>query len=248
MPKRKETKATKTKTSKIIKSAIAKGKGIAQNQSVVVNILKEKIKAKRTYRRKQKQPTQVFPPVGIYSIPMINAIPPPPQFNQINAIPPPPLFNQINPFPGAGYAIGLPTDNQLSINTIHDGSVSPMTSDGTFDNANRSNDFLNNPFDNTALKTLNEDDMEDIAVRKTIYRKKQNPLGKSPEQITPENAPFKTPRKANRPKEVILREKSEANKRRLVREEQKIERDLQRITNEQEKLLKKNTPKKPPFL
>ena len=85
----------------------------------------------------------------------------------------------------------------------------------------------------------------DIGVRKTIYRKKQNPLGKSPEQITPENATLKAPRKANRPKEVILREKSEANKRRLVREEQKIERDLQRITNEQEKLLKKNTPKNP---
>ena len=56
MPKRKETKATKTKTSKIIKSAIAKGKGIAQNQSVVVNIHKETQKeltdANQNYPRK----------------------------------------------------------------------------------------------------------------------------------------------------------------------------------------------------
>ena len=268
MPKRKETKRTKTKTTRIVKSAIAKGKGIAQNQSVVVNIQKEK--AKRTYRRKPKQPSQVFSSLGTSTTTLTNPIPPPTQ------------YNQINPFPGVGLRIGLPTDNQLSINaipkysnTVNDGSVSPISNESTFDNANRSNDFINNPFDNTA-KQMDESDISvfesDIPVRRIITRKKQI---NSPAPMLAV-AVVKPPRKIRGPQrnsqEMLMAIQQDAirrqekvdeatqraekqvtktrapNRPREVIQKENEDKELRRQAREQKKRDDATTPKKPPYL
>lgn len=161
MTKRKETNQKK-KTSKIVKSAVAKGKGIAQNQSVVVNIQEKK---KRTYKRKPKisATSQVAQSAFNYGTsamnttmfqqPLSNIVPQPPEFR--NQVIPAPIRQSINndfTEPAFGRHMLPPLSR-----TFDDDEISVITTPpDLFDKASKSKNFI------SSMHAIDDDDFNTI--------------------------------------------------------------------------------------
>jgi hypothetical protein len=233
MPKRKETKRTKTKTIRTVKSAIAKGKGIAQNQSVVVNIQKEK--AKRTYKRKPKISATSQVPQSAFNYgtsamnttmfqqPLSNIVPPPPEFR--NQVIPAPMRQSIN-----NNVTEQPFGGQFNYPTIQP---------DLFDVSNRSNNFIN------SFQGIYEDDFNDsdssskeksIRVRRLINVRRNPPVAipQPQEEIA---TPQPAERRKRRTKEEMVAVKEENRIKAMIKAG---ERELQmRRDNPQPKKVKK---------
>jgi len=226
MPKTKETKGRKTKTTRIVKSAIAKGKGIAQNQSVVVNIQEKK---KRVYKRNQNKAKVVMgtlsstllPPTSIFA----QASSPSSVFTgQSNVLPTkvsqsspvltrePTRSTFINPF--------MEGIENLQLNSSVGSNLAT-----SFNDANLSNNFITPSFEN--IKLYESDFLSNIEDDEPFRAKE--PTGETVRERVHRIEEATRRRAPNRDREVILQETAERIERREIRDRKRYEKEQKRM-------------------